>query len=557
MEGYKPEVETEKNTVFEKKLREFLIKNPLVLDVPERKETIENLQESKKKEVLGDFVIAEDFKLTDEGAGVFLAYKERTSEILAAKETIKEKIEEQKKLNHLKNLTIEEYLKEKGFNDPGILLPVNTAEKENKVYRFYELLNMDLEKYLETHNKLEIETVLSLCVRICSSVKELHKQDIIHTDLSPLNLLLKKDTIKIIDLDSSVIVDHFNGKGKKNYIGGNRFSMAPELFEDRPIFDKTVDTYAVTALLYRLLEGTWPYNIENETKNLPFEEKMKEYKKIHESGKINFVNIKSLKIKNVIEKGMKPKPEDRYQSMEELMTILMDVSNKKAQLKETKKELSHETIEKELEIFMDKFPDNIQKIDSIINLLNKTLNNDILKKMNLNITLGELEERLESCKEINDKEKFVRQVKNIFSPIGLAMDENPKESVEFQRKSFIETHTFIPLNEIFSYRIDEGDLHIHLAPSSDFNPIKKIRFIQDALKKLGEIISTNNEVKIVSATSPIVASNQELLISLGFEILGPISEKTKNVDFPMETREVSRAIISREEFLKRYFNQVR
>ncbi len=219
----------------------------------------------------------------------------------------------------------------------------------------------------------------------------------------------------------------------------------------------------------------------------------------------------------------------------------------KLKRKKSKKEsvnLNYDLMETQIQIFMDRFPNNTEKIDSTNNLLSKGLNDEILRKLGLSITSEELRRQLEECKKIQDKEEFSNKVKKILRPIGSALEKNPKEFIKLQRKLFAEAYGLTPLNEAFSYGINNGDLHLHLAPASDLSKLEKLKLFRSGFKNLREVVNAKQEVKEVSATSWIVESNPSLLKKLGFEI------KKVQMKEGAETRTVTRAIISREKFLK-------
>lgn len=317
----------EKNDNFDSQLELFLQNNDLKLDVPKRKENVEMLKDSKNKEIIGDYIIANDFKLKTEGAKITLSYKNGDDKLLVVKEMEVEKMKELGQLNQWENLTVEGYLKGKEFNHPNVLLPVEIIEKKGKIYRFYEAMDMDLEKYLENHNELSIQDSILLIIKVCSGVRALNELGIANIDLAPLNIMLTKHNLKIIDLDGASIDTDEDGIFGRNYLGNNRFTSAPELFEKRPVFNKTVDIYAASANLYRLTCGDWPYNIEKITRHLPYEQKMAEFAKLHKSGKINFPDSIPEKLQIIIKRGMNPLVSGRYQSMDDFIADLIIFNN--------------------------------------------------------------------------------------------------------------------------------------------------------------------------------------------------------------------------------------
>ncbi len=261
--------------------------------------------------------------------------------------------------------------------------------------------------------------------------------------------------------------------------------------------------------------------------------------------------VKGLKNYQIEGKLIRDARAGKKEAIDELKSLR---NSKKENNKEIKKTNSEE-LEKAVEHFIDELPDNKQKIDALNKILSKSISNEVLLKLGLNTSVNEIKRKLEQCKKIDNGADFIKEVKKILSPVSIAMDSHPEEFANFKRKVFNETHNFTPVNEVFSYRVDEGDLHIHMAPSSDLNAISKVRLIKDALEKLPEIIKSNKKIKNISATSWIVASNPGLLEKIGFKIEGPISEETRKTDFEGETAPISRATISREEFLEKYLKE--
>ena len=228
------------------------------------------------------------------------------------------------------------------------------------------------------------------------------------------------------------------------------------------------------------------------------------------------------------------------------------ISNNTEKNKQEKNKEEKIKMEDEIEVFVNKFEDSQQKIIALDNLIDKTLDDDILDKIGLNTNIKEFKKQLIGLREIDDKDEFNKNVKLIFNPLFTAFQNNPKESGIFQRKAFIASHEFIPVNEAFSYGVYENSLHMHLAPASDLSVSEKFRLLKDALGKFAKVVDSRPDIKEISATSWIVSSNPGLFKKLGFKIIDLIDQETKNRDFPKETRNVGKAFISREDFLEKY-----
>lgn len=130
---------------------------------------------------------------------------------------------------------------------------------------------------------------------------------------------------------------------------------------------------------------------------------------------------------------------------------------------------------------------------------------------------------------------------------------------------FVELSGFTKLNKRFSYgesySEDENLIHMHLAPIREL--IKKvgidgiIDLMKDGLEKLVEKVEANEKIDRITATSWIIAKKptRERLKDLGFTLEGEITPEDKQKHHKDDPREIHRASIEREDFLKRYLEK--
>lgn len=92
---------------------------------------------------------------------------------------------------------------------------------------------------------------------ICVTMSFLHKNNIIHKDLKPDNVLLdEKYHPYVCDFGMAKFT---NGKtNTKTANGGTPIFMAPEIYMNNP-YDSKVDVYAFGMLLYQLISGKEPF----------------------------------------------------------------------------------------------------------------------------------------------------------------------------------------------------------------------------------------------------------------------------------------------------------
>jgi aurora kinase len=107
----------------------------------------------------------------------------------------------------------------------------------------------------------------TLVAQLCSALKYLHHHKILHRDVKPENILLKKGTVKLADFTWAVLCHdrnpHAVNPNRRATVCGTLDYMSPELVSGAE-YDSGVDCWAVGALTYELLTGNPPFLEETE-----------------------------------------------------------------------------------------------------------------------------------------------------------------------------------------------------------------------------------------------------------------------------------------------------
>lgn len=176
----------------------------------------------------------------------------------------------------------------------------------------------------------------------------------------------------------------------------------------------------------------------------------------------------------------------------------------------------------------------------------------------------EIREALVDCDSIDDDRQLINRIVEIFEPVLDFQRNNPQLHERLQRKAFsngsISGEKFIPIegtDDIIVYGMGSDRLHLHLAPMKTLSIVEKMKFINktlpEALRRLAKIIEANHQIKIITATSYIVAANPELFTKrIGFTKIGPMEKEDRLKYFSDDEMPVLRASMTREEFLDRY-----
>lgn len=151
-----------------------------------------------------------------------------------------------------------------------------------------------LEAMIEKYEILPIDTVKRYYTQVLRGILEIHKQQIVHRDLTPANIIISTDNVaKIIDF--GIARNPKQNQGKDTVVLGTVGYASPEQFGFRQTDERT-DIYALGILLNKMLTGHFP----NEQL----------------TGKHKF--------KAIVEKCTQFEPEKRYLSAEEILKEIED-----------------------------------------------------------------------------------------------------------------------------------------------------------------------------------------------------------------------------------------
>jgi hypothetical protein len=140
---------------------------------------------------------------------------------------------------------------------------------------------------------------------IGKGLTELHDCGIVHRDLKPANIFFENGYVKIGDYGLSKLISGSQNSGQTVTVGTVHY-MAPEIGVGR--YDRSIDIYALGALLYEMLTGQVPY-----LGSSPAEVLMK-----HLNGTIDLSGIEE-PFATVIRKAMAKDPAERYASVQEMV----------------------------------------------------------------------------------------------------------------------------------------------------------------------------------------------------------------------------------------------
>ena len=123
-----------------------------------------------------------------------------------------------------------------------------------------------LDRYC-VEKKLSLKQRIALFCSVCEAVQYAHGLLVLHRDLKPSNILVKDDgTPKLLDFGIAAKLEAADAPLRQTHteVGFTRAFAAPEQFRRQPVGVYT-DVYALGVILYQLLSGRLPYDLEDST----------------------------------------------------------------------------------------------------------------------------------------------------------------------------------------------------------------------------------------------------------------------------------------------------
>ncbi len=194
-------------------------------------------------------------------------------------------------------------------DEPGIVGVRDFFEENNTAYIIMEYLDgINLKDYLKTKGVLSAEKTIELMMPIMMSLKKVHAQGMIHRDISPDNIMLVGNKVKLLDFGAARNVSAAENKSLSIML---KPGYAPEeQYRSKGNQGPWTDIYALCATMYKCITGITP---DDATQRV-FSDEVKTP---------SALGIKIPRyIENTIMRGMSVQQRDRFQSIEEMIRYL-------------------------------------------------------------------------------------------------------------------------------------------------------------------------------------------------------------------------------------------
>jgi hypothetical protein len=182
------------------------------------------------------------------------------------------------------------------------------------------LEGIDLRQYIDKHGKIPIEEAVNIMVHVCRALDYAHVKGVIHRDIKPENIMLplQKGKGKIVLMDFGIAHTAYLGTvGTGSTYLGTPYYMSPDQISNKEV-DGRSDIYSLGVVFFEMLTGQ---QLFNETDPL----KVLFHHKETAPARPSSLNPKvTPTLEKIVLKMLAKNPEDRYQSVENLLVELQE-----------------------------------------------------------------------------------------------------------------------------------------------------------------------------------------------------------------------------------------
>jgi len=204
---------------------------------------------------------------------------------------------------------------------PNIVTAFDAREEKGIHYLVMEYVEgHPLSRLVEDHGPLTIEKAADYILQSARGLEYAHSRDVVHRDVKPSNLILTHDgVIKILDMGTARFPGETSGEvnlTQSGIIMGTVNYMSPEQARDSRRVDHRTDIYSLGCTFHYLLTGDSLYQRDNMVQTL-LAHAEQPIPKLSE-----MVRKAPLWLDHVFERLVAKRPEDRFQTMGELIDEL-------------------------------------------------------------------------------------------------------------------------------------------------------------------------------------------------------------------------------------------
>jgi len=189
---------------------------------------------------------------------VYLAEDEQTLEQVILKLP---SVDKRNDPTYLEALLMEEWVARR-VNSVHLLKAIAPGKRRNYLYTVSEYIEgKSLDQWMRDNSRPDMESVRNIIEQIAKGLQALHRQEMLHQDLRPANIMIDTSgTVKIIDFGAVRVagIAETEALSQRQHILGTMQYTAPEYFLGEPGSAQS-DIFSLGVIAYQMLSGRQPY----------------------------------------------------------------------------------------------------------------------------------------------------------------------------------------------------------------------------------------------------------------------------------------------------------
>lgn len=217
---------------------------------------------------------------------------------------------------YLERFLLEEWIAIR-MNNAHLVKSYLQTRKRNYIYNVTEFIEgQTLTQWMIDNPTPTIETVREIAEQIARGLLALHRQEIIHQDLRPDNIMIDSTgTVKIIDYGSTRIKGIVESNAyieQENILGTAQYS-APEYFLGE-VGSSRSDLFSLAVIIYQMISADLPYGTQVAKSTTKKAQKKLKYKRLTSD-----THEVPMWIDEALKKALEPNPYKRYGELSEFL----------------------------------------------------------------------------------------------------------------------------------------------------------------------------------------------------------------------------------------------
>ena len=270
------------------------------------------------------------------GAGgmgeVYLAQDTKLNRKVALKVLPAEVASDSKRMNRF----VQEAKAASGLNHPNILTIYEIDETDSAHFIATEFIDGQTLREHRLSSRMKIGEVLDLTIQIASALSAAHEAGIVHRDIKPDNIMMRRDGIvKILDFGLAKLTEQTPSpfvdteaptsaqlKTDPGTVMGTAIYMSPEQARALPV-DARSDIFSLGVLIYEMVAGRLPFGGSNLVDILAAILSDKEPPPL-----ARYNDDAPVELERIVQKALAKDREERYQSAKELLIDLRQLKRR-------------------------------------------------------------------------------------------------------------------------------------------------------------------------------------------------------------------------------------